>query len=114
MGTAVTDAVLAPSAGRQATASSDRGSSRQNSTIVMMTRSIHEIAASADRHVRAFDLDTGEELWADEMPTTGNAVPMTYVSGGRQYVVIAAGGHFTSPAPSSDHLIAFALPSGMR
>ncbi len=68
------------------------------------------IAASADRHVRAFDLDTGEELWADEMPTTGNAVPMTYVSGGRQYVVIAAGGHFTSPSPPADYLIAYALP----
>ena len=68
------------------------------------------IAASADRHIRAFDLDTGEELWADEMPTTGNAVPMTYVSGGRQYVVIAAGGHFTSPSPPGDYLIAYALP----
>ena len=44
------------------------------------------------------------------MPTTGNAVPMTYVSGGRQFVVIAAGGHFTSPSPPADYLIAYALP----
>jgi len=29
---------------------------------------------------------------------------------GKQYVAIAAGGHFTSPLPSSDHLIVFALP----
>ena len=68
------------------------------------------IAASADRHIRAFDIDSGEELWADELPTTGNAVPMSYVSGGRQYVAIAAGGHFTSPSPPGDYLIAYALP----
>jgi quinoprotein glucose dehydrogenase len=68
------------------------------------------IAASADRHIRAIDLDTGDELWADEMPTTGNAVPMSYVSGGDQFVVIAAGGHFTSPSPAGDYLIAYRLP----
>jgi len=68
------------------------------------------VAASADRHIRAFDINDGKELWADEMPTTGNAVPMTYVSGGKQYVVIAAGGHFTSTSPSADYLIAYALP----
>jgi quinoprotein glucose dehydrogenase len=67
------------------------------------------IAASADRHIRAFDSETGEELWADEMPSSGNAVPMSYAVKGRQYVVIAAGGHFTSPAPASDHLIAYRL-----
>lgn len=70
------------------------------------------IGASADRHIRAFDIDDGEELWAHEMPTTGNGVPMSYVSGGRQFVVIAAGGHFTSPSPPGDYLIAYALPGG--
>ncbi len=68
------------------------------------------IGASADRHMRAFDIKDGKELWADEMPTTGNAVPISYVSGGRQFVVIAAGGHFTSPSPPADYLIAYALP----
>ena len=68
------------------------------------------IGASADRHMRAFDIRDGKELWADEMPTTGNAVPISYVSGGRQFVVIAAGGHFTSPSPPADYLIAYALP----
>jgi glucose dehydrogenase len=42
--------------------------------------------------------------------TTGNAVPMTYRYQGSQYVVIAAGGHFTSPLPASDHVMAFRLP----
>lgn len=68
------------------------------------------VAASADRHIRAFDINNGKELWADEMPTTGNAVPMTYVSASQQFVVIAAGGHFTSTSPSGDYLIAYALP----
>jgi len=67
------------------------------------------VAASADRHIRAFDITNGQELWADEMPTTGNAVPMTYVSGGKQYLVIAAGGHFTSTSSSGDYLIAYTL-----
>jgi quinoprotein glucose dehydrogenase len=68
------------------------------------------IAASADRHIRAFDVETGAELWADEMPTSGNAVPMSYAIGGEQFVVIAAGGHFTSPSPAGDYLIAYRLP----
>jgi len=67
------------------------------------------IAASADRHMRAFDVNDGSELWADELPTTGNAVPMSYQVGGKQFVVIAAGGHFTSTSPAGDYLIAYAL-----
>ena len=68
------------------------------------------IAASFDGRFRAFDITNGEELWSDELPTSGNAVPMSYVSGGRQFVVIAAGGHWAAPAESADHLIAYALP----
>jgi quinoprotein glucose dehydrogenase len=68
------------------------------------------IGASADRRIRAFDITNGDELWSDEMPTTGNGVPMSYVSGGRQFVVIAAGGHFTAPSPPGDYLIAYSLP----
>jgi glucose dehydrogenase len=34
---------------------------------------------------------------------------MSYTSGGRQFVLIAAGGHWTSQSPASDHLIAYAL-----
>lgn len=67
------------------------------------------IAAASDGYFRAFDIDTGAELWREKLPTTGNAVPMTYTVKGEQYVVIAAGGHFTSPLPSGDHLMAFRL-----
>lgn len=68
------------------------------------------IAATSDAYIRAIDLENGDELWHAELPATGNAVPMTYTYQGRQYVVIAAGGHFTSPLASSDHVIAFSLP----
>ena len=68
------------------------------------------IAATSDGYIRAFDIDNGDELWRAELPATGNAVPMTYVHNGKQYVAIAAGGHFTSPLSSSDHLVVFALP----
>ena len=51
------------------------------------------IAATMDDLLRAFDAKTGRELWAGELPHGGQATPMTYAIGGRQYVVVAAGGH---------------------
>ncbi len=50
------------------------------------------IAATLDRMFRAFDIDSGKELWTAPLPAGGRATPMTYESGGRQFVVIAAGG----------------------
>ncbi|MFO1401413.1 MAG: PQQ-binding-like beta-propeller repeat protein [Steroidobacteraceae bacterium] len=51
------------------------------------------IAASMDDKFRAFDADTGKVLWTARLPAGGQATPMTYAVDGRQYVVIAAGGH---------------------
>lgn len=76
----------------------------------MITRSgLVFIGAASDAYLRAFDIHTGRELWKDKLPTTANAVPMSYTSGGRQFVLVAAGGHWTSDAPAGDHLIAYAL-----
>lgn len=72
------------------------------------------IAASFDGYIRAIDIDDGAELWRDALPSSGNAVPMSYVSAGRQYVVIAAGGHWASPAPPGDALVAYALPQAQN
>ena len=63
-----------------------------------------------DPHFRAFDVDTGKLLWTGELPAAGNATPMTYEIGGKQYVVIAAGGHAKFDSTRSDALVAFALP----
>jgi quinoprotein glucose dehydrogenase len=68
------------------------------------------IGATTDKFLRAFDADTGEEVWSARLPFTANATPMSYRvrSGGRQLVVVAAGGHGWSEP--GDALLAFALP----
>jgi quinoprotein glucose dehydrogenase len=68
------------------------------------------VAATLDRHLRAFDIETGRELWKAALPAGGKATPMTYrVAGGRQYVVIAAGGD-GEVFGSGDWVVAFAVP----
>ncbi len=69
------------------------------------------IAGTYDPYIRAFDIETGKELWKAKLPAAGHATPMTYRLNGKQYVVIAAGGHAKiEEAPLSDALVAFALP----
>jgi quinoprotein glucose dehydrogenase len=68
------------------------------------------IGATLDRLLRAFDMKTGAELWAGALPAGGHATPMTYAVGGKQYVVIAAGGHPTLGDAIGESVIAFALP----
>ena len=67
-------------------------------------------AASMDNHLRAFDSDTGRELWKYELPAGGQATPMTYRVDGRQYLVIAAGGHGKLGTKLGDYVVAFTLP----
>ncbi|HZA82444.1 MAG TPA: pyrroloquinoline quinone-dependent dehydrogenase, partial [Actinomycetes bacterium] len=70
------------------------------------------IAAAMDNYLRAFDLETGKELWKGRLPAGGQATPMTYRLGenGRQFVVIAAGGHGRMGTDIGDSVVAFALP----
>ncbi|WPP49345.1 outer membrane protein assembly factor BamB family protein [Catalinimonas niigatensis] len=68
------------------------------------------VAASTDEKIRAFDAESGEELWEAELPAGGYAVPATYMVDGRQYVVIAAGGGGRGGTPTADAYVAFALP----
>jgi len=70
------------------------------------------VAASLDGHLRAFDSATGEELWSADLPAGGQATPMTYQAGpdGRQFLVIAAGGHARMRSKLGDYVVAFALP----
>ncbi|MFY9235416.1 MAG: pyrroloquinoline quinone-dependent dehydrogenase [Fimbriimonadaceae bacterium] len=68
------------------------------------------IAAAQDNIFRAFDAASGKVLWEYELPAGGNATPMTYSVGGRQYVVICAGGHSGLDTKRGDYVIAFALP----
>jgi quinoprotein glucose dehydrogenase len=50
------------------------------------------IAATRDEKLRAFDRHTGAIVWEYQLPAGGFATPITYQAGGKQYVVIAAGG----------------------
>jgi quinoprotein glucose dehydrogenase len=71
------------------------------------------IGGTFDPYLRAFDVETGKELWKGALPASGAATPMTYsVSpAGKQFVVVAAGGHAKITEESqSDALVAFALP----
>jgi quinoprotein glucose dehydrogenase len=68
------------------------------------------IGASYDNRFRAFDIDTGDILWEAHTPYSANATPMTYEVNGRQFVVVAAGGHSWSPLPKGDVVLAYALP----
>jgi len=69
------------------------------------------IGAAMDDYLRAFDARTGAELWKGRLPAGGQATPMTYVWKGRQYVVIAAGGHSKLGSRRGDSVVAFALPN---
>jgi quinoprotein glucose dehydrogenase len=70
------------------------------------------LGATLDHYLRAFDADTGAELWRAALPAGGQATPMTYRAraGGRQFVVIAAGGHGKLGTRRGDYVVAFVLP----
>ncbi len=70
---------------------------------------VYFVGATSDKSFRAFDAETGAEIWSTRIPYTGNASPMSYRlrPDARQFVVIAAGGNpLTGPG---DALLAFAL-----
>jgi quinoprotein glucose dehydrogenase len=68
------------------------------------------VAAATDNYLRAFDVATGRELWKGRLPAGGQATPMSYAIQGRQFIVIAAGGHGGLGTTRGDSVIAFALP----
>ncbi len=70
------------------------------------------VAGAQDDYLRAFDINTGEQLWKGRLPAGGQATPMSFVStrNGKQYVVIAAGGHQYMQTTIGDYVVAFSLP----
>ena len=68
-------------------------------------------SGALDNYVRAFDLTDGRLLWQDRLPAGGQATPMTFRlrEGGKQYVVISAGGHKYLGTTLSDALVAYTL-----
>ena len=66
------------------------------------------IGAAMDHVLRAFDVETGRELWKGPLPGGARATPMTYEAGGRQYVAVAVGGG--EDWGKGDYVVAFVLP----
>ena len=68
------------------------------------------IAATNDRRFRAFDRDSGRELWSAELPASGFATPATYRGrSGRLRGRRGRGGNEYDKA-FSGQIVAFALP----
>jgi len=65
------------------------------------------IGAAMDRVLRAFDIETGKELWAGPLPGGARATPMTYSVRGRQFVAVAVGGN--EDWGRGDYIVVFAL-----
>lgn len=68
------------------------------------------VAATTDDLLRAIDIETGEVLWEVVLPAGGQTTPMTYEAGGKQYLVIAPGGHHFMETKIGDFITAYALP----
>jgi quinoprotein glucose dehydrogenase len=68
-------------------------------------------AGTLDAAIRAFDVETGQQLWRGDLPTSARATPMTYQGpDGKQYLVICAGGHgIPNLGPLGDYVVAFTL-----
>jgi quinoprotein glucose dehydrogenase len=69
------------------------------------------VGGTLDAAFRAFDVTNGHEVWKAKLPASARSTPMTFLGpDGKQYVVIAAGGHGVPGLPLTDALVAFRLP----
>jgi quinoprotein glucose dehydrogenase len=68
------------------------------------------LGAAVDNYIRAYDVTSGRQLWEGRLPAGGQATPMTYTVGDKQYVLIVAGGHGSVGTKPGDYVIAYTLP----
>ena len=66
-------------------------------------------AGEADGHFRAYDARSGAILWTFAAGAGVNAPPSTYTVGGKQFVVVGAGGNTQIDAKRGNSIIAFTL-----
>ena len=86
------------------------GSENYGGPIVTAGNLVLIAATIYDRKIRAFDAATGQMLWQSMLPYAGVATPATYMSGGRQYVVVATSGGRDRKGPQGSAYVAFAIP----
>src|SRR5262249_46357250 len=86
------------------------GSENYGGAIATASGLLFIAATNYDRKIHAFDSKTGKLLWETELPYAGNATPLTYMAGGKQYVVIAASSGRDHRAPTKGSaFVAFTL-----
>ncbi|WP_349295079.1 pyrroloquinoline quinone-dependent dehydrogenase (plasmid) [Thioclava sp. 'Guangxiensis'] len=68
------------------------------------------IGATMDAKARAFDLNTGEELWSSQLQAPVVANPAIYEYQGRQYVAFISGGNSILKPAVGDQIAVYALP----
>jgi quinoprotein glucose dehydrogenase len=69
------------------------------------------LSGTLDQYLRAYDVNTGKELWKSRLPAGGQATPMTYTGkDGKQYVLLVVGGHGSLGTKMGDYVIAYKLP----
>lgn len=88
----------------------DTGSENYGGPVVTAGGLVFIAATNHDRKIRAFDKSTGALLWEAVLPSSGNATPAVYEAGGREFVVIAAGGGKSPQGGPGGVYVAFALP----
>jgi quinoprotein glucose dehydrogenase len=67
-------------------------------------------AGTKEPLLRAYDAASGRQLWQGVLPTPAQATPMSYELDGKQYIVIAAGGHGLYGTRTGDTVVAMGLP----
>ncbi len=67
------------------------------------------IGADFSPFLRAFDPRTGKQLGQWQLPTSARATPMTFIEDGKEFIVIAAGGHNAPMSKLDTKLVAFRI-----
>ena len=95
----------------------DTGANNSSGGPIVTAGGLVFIGATDDKRFRAFDANTGDELWSVELPQSADAVPITYRGkDGRQYVAVTSaafggGGRGPDGKPlNNEQLVVFALP----
>ena len=73
------------------------------------------VSGTLDKLIRAFDSETGKELWSYELPYIGSAPSTSYKVNGEQYIVIPASGgiilkmYYKDLVEQGDAIVAFKI-----
>jgi quinoprotein glucose dehydrogenase len=89
---------------------SDTGSENYGGPILTASGLLFIGATLYDKQIRAFDSASGKLLWQATLPFAGNATPITYMAGGRQFILIQTDNARDRKAPQGAAYAAFALP----